>query len=150
MANALTVFYDKGYKTCNTWLQQCRVFPQCMFVADAACHRYCTTEVSRCYSFSCGLCCKDMDAVIGDKPEMTPLSTCESSDSATQPTASCSSGHATDMQSPPSSKPVRKRKADQQTAVLHEMMVASQRRHEERMERQDRFLDLFQKMIEKN
>jgi len=72
------------------------VFLQCMFVADAGCHHYYTTEVSRCYSYSCGLCCQDMDAVTGSKPEMMPLSTCESSESGMQPTASCSLATATD------------------------------------------------------
>jgi len=127
------------------------VFLQCMFVADAGCHHYCTTEVSRCYSFSCGLCCQDMDAVTGKKPEMTQLSTCESSESGMQPTASCSSASATDR-----------------TVAIFDKASCPQKESwstDDNVERNDGgeskascwrkdastrpFLDLFQKMVEK-
>lgn len=76
---------------------------------------------------------------MGSKPEVTPLSTCSSTD-GTQNTA-------TQSTSPPVSAPPLKKKCRRVT--VEDKEGGKQKRHDERMQRQDQFLSLMERLVKK-
>jgi len=86
-----------------------------------------------------------MDAALLTKPEVEPISTCSSfsgKDTSSQSTAGAATS---DSRAEKKDAGNRKRR----NLDLGEIEAARQRRHEEKMAMQSKYLDLFEKLIEK-
>lgn len=86
-----------------------------------------------------------MNDVIGARPEVTPVATCSSTAGVRRPQDESASTHTSPV-APTQSK--RKRSTTlSQVQKQHEEVT--ERRHQERMERYDRFLELLQRIVDK-
>jgi len=85
-----------------------------------------------------------MEELLANKPEVMPVSTCESSSSS----SSSSPPVPPPVENTPSSS--RKRKpSPSPNDLLQRHLEASAKRHEDRMDRYDRFLNLMEQLVKR-